>query len=219
MKTVLVFVGLFLLAPAVAQQQYETQPSGIIYGRVIGRDGKPAKGITLVASPLGVALGTRLPRTRSNDAGEYRFESLPWWGRYGVDAEDDDAGYSVFSSGAGRNDPPEVKLTPQQREARLNVYLPPKAGFVHIHLTDRRTGNVISGMSISLMSMEEPETLLFEMSCPSNHVVLVPPDKDIRLHVTSAGFHEWEESVGRGKPLRLTSGTQLTLDVQLDPIE
>lgn len=74
-------------------------------------------------------------------------------------------------------------------------------------------------MSISLMSMEEPETLLFDMSCPSNHVVLVPPDKNILVHVTSAGFYEWEESVGRGKPLHLTSGTQSKLDVQLEPTE
>jgi len=70
-----------------------------------------------------------------------------------------------------------------------------------------------------VMSMEPPETLLFDMSCPSNHVLLVPPGKNILLHVASLGFHEWEESVVGGKALHLTSGTHLTLDVQLEPAE
>jgi hypothetical protein len=109
-KLILVFLGLCLLADAVAQQQGETPPNGTIYGSVIGEDGKPAKGIALVAGPLGVGLGTRLPSTKSNDAGEYRFSNLPWWGRYSVYAEDDDAGYSPFSTGLGDNDPSEVEL-------------------------------------------------------------------------------------------------------------
>jgi hypothetical protein len=67
------------------------------------------------------------------------------------------------------------------------------------------------------MSMENPESPLFTMSCYSNHVILVPPDKNLLLHVTSDGFREWDESVGRGKPLHLSSGTRLTLAVQLEP--
>ena len=87
MKGIIPSVALLLLCTSVAQQQ--PQPNGVIYGAVIAQDGKPAKGIDLVASPLGVGLGTILPRTRSNDAGQYRFDNLPWWGRYRVDAEDE----------------------------------------------------------------------------------------------------------------------------------
>jgi hypothetical protein len=218
-KLILLFLRLFLLAAAVAQQQGETPPNGTIYGSVIGQDGKPAKGITLVAGPLGVGLGARLPSTKSNDAGEYRFSNLPWWGRYSVYAEDDDGGYSPFSTGLGDNDPSEVELTPEHREAEQRVVLPPKAGFLHIHLTSRKTGATISGMRVSLAAFENPEKQLFSMSCYSNHVVLVQPDKNLLLHVTSDGFREWDESAGRGKPLRLSSGTQLTLDIQLEPLD
>jgi hypothetical protein len=134
-----------------------------------------------------------------------------------VYADDDDAGYSPYSTGPGRNEPPEVKLTPQHREAQLKVYLPPKAGFLHIHLTNRRTGSLISEMAISVMSLEKPNSLLYSMSCYSNHVVLLPPEKDVLLHVTSKGFKEWDESVGVGKHLRLNSGARSTLDIQLEP--
>ena len=144
-KTTFVFVGFMLLAAAVAQQHDEPRPNWVIYGIALGQDGQPTKGIGLTASPLGVGLAAVLPHVRTNDAGEYRFANIPWWGKYTVYAEDEDAGYSIFSTGAGRSEPSEVELTPEHREAELKVYLPPRAGFVQIHLTNRRTGGGISG--------------------------------------------------------------------------
>lgn len=219
MKASLVFVALALFAAVVAKQQRESDANGVIHGSVIGQDGKPAKGIGLEALRLGVPLAGRLPFTRTNDVGEYRFEKIPWWGKYSVRAEDDDAGYSIFSTGEGRNEPPEVELTPEHPEAAMKVYLPPKAGFLHIRLTNRRTGAGISGMLVALALMESPEQQLFSISCYSNHVVLIPPEKNLLLHVTSVGYREWDGSVGSGKPLHLASGARLTLDIQLDPID
>ena len=220
MKTIFVFVGLVLLATGLGAKHEEPRPNGVIYGTVIGPDGQPAKAIGLTAHPLGVALAAVLPRTGTNEKGEYRFQNVPWWGRYTVYAEDEDKGYSSFSTGpSGDTNPPEVAITPEHREAELNVQLPPRAGFVQIRLTNRRTGDAISAMRIVLMPLEKPDSPLFRMSCYSNHVVLVPPDKNLLLHVTSDGFREWDESVEGGKPLNLPSGTRLTLSVQLDPAD
>src|SRR6267378_3907814 len=178
MKTTLVFVGFLLLATAVAQQHDKPHLKGVIYGIAIGQDGQPAKGIGLTACPLGVPLGAKLPHVKSTDKGEYRFENLPWWGRYTVYAEDEDAGYSSFSTlPAGDSHLSEVELSPEHREAELKFYLPPKAGFLQVHLTNRRTGVGISEMEVSVMTMENPESPLFTMSCYANHVILVPPDK------------------------------------------
>ncbi|SRR5216683_5049975 len=218
MKTPFVFVGFLLLATAVAQQHDEPRPKGVIYGIAVGQDGQPAREIGLTADPLGVALGAVLPHVKTNDKGEYRFENLPWWGRYTVYAEDEDAGYSIFSTGpAGDSHPSEVEVTPEHPEAEFKVNLPPKASFLQIHLTNRRTGNAISSMRIALMSAANPISPLFTMSCFSKQVVLIPPETNLLLHVTSDGFREWDESTGRGKPIHLASGSRLTLDIQLEP--
>ena len=218
MKTTCVFLGFLLLTTAMAQQNGESRPNGVIYGVAIGQDGQPAKGIGLTASPVGVGLGAMLPHVKTNDKGEFRFENLPWWGRYTVYADDEKAGNSDFSTGpAGDSHPSEVEIAPEHREAEFKVYLPPKAGFLHIHLTNRRTGNAIPAMRIALMSAANPVSPLFRMSSSSTQVVLIPPEKNLLVHVTSDGFHEWDESTGKGKPIRLASGDQLTLDVQLEP--
>ena len=219
MKAILVFVGLSLFATVVGQKQRESNASGVIFGTVVGQDGKPAKGIGLDAWPLGVGLAAKLPHTTTNDVGEYRFDQIPWWGKYSVHAEDDDAGYSLFSTGEERAEPHDVELTPEHPEAEMKVYLPPKAGFLQIRLTNRRTGAGIPGMRVALMPMESPEQQVFSVSCYSNRVILIPPDKNLLLHVTSDRYREWDESAGRGKPLQLASGARITLDIQLDPVD
>jgi len=219
-KTILVFIGFLVLVTASAQQKDEPLRKGVIHGIAIGQDGLPEKRIGLTAEPLGVALGAMLPHTRTNDAGEYRFESVPWWGRYTVYGDDENEGYSSFSTGpAGDSSPPEVQITPEHPEGEMRVLLPPRAGFIQVHLTNQKTGAGISGMRIALMPTESPTSPLFTMSCYANKVVLIPPDKNLLLHISSDGFHEWNESIGQGKPIRLASGARLKIDVQLEPTE
>ena len=124
-----------------------------------------------------------------------------------------------FSTGAGRSEPSKVEPTPEHPKAELKVYLPPKAGFVEIHLTNQKTGAPISAMQVALMSTEKPTSPFFSESCYSNKVILIPPDKSLLLHISSDGFHEWNESVGKGKLIHLASGARLKLDVQLEPLQ
>jgi hypothetical protein len=50
-------------------------------------------------------------------------------------------------------------------------------------------------MATAVMPMENPDSPLFTMSCHSNHLILLPPDKSLLLHVTSDGYREWDESL------------------------
>lgn len=177
----------------------------------------PANSLTLTAIPLGVVLGMALPCTKTTETGFYHFEHLPL-GRYAVYADDKEAGYSVFSTGAGgAGYPPEVELTDGHVEAELNVHLPPPAGFLLFHLTNRSTGAPISGIGVTVMSQGVTPKIIFSGSFDSTEAILVPSDLDLLLHVTSSGFQEWEESVGAGKPIHIAPAGHLTLDVRLQP--
>ncbi len=216
---VCVFVVL-LITSAAAQLVAPTSSKGAIYGVVVTRDGQRAKGINLTAYPLGVfVLAGILPTTRTNDVGEYRFENLDF-GRYNVYADDEEAGYSIASNGPlGDRYPRETEISQQHSEAEFLVYLPPKAGFLEIHLTNEQTGDSISSMRLSLIRAANPDSLLFRISCYSRQVILVPPDKALLLHVSSDGFREWSESRGQGKAIQIQSGARLVLNVQLEPSE
>jgi hypothetical protein len=203
----------------MAKQYEQVRAHGVIRGTVISHDGQLARNVGLEACPLGVALGAILPRTRTNEKGEYRFEVVPWWGRYTVYAEDEEAGYSFYSSDArGRGKPPEVELSKEHPEAELNVRLPAPAGFLLLHLTNGKTGDEIPGVQITVMAAEGTPSFLFSQSCAANRAILIPPDKDVLLHVTAPGFQEWDQSIRSGKALRMASGSRTKLEVHLDAL-
>jgi hypothetical protein len=218
MKSKIGLACLLMLTAGLGQEHNDSRPNGTIFGIVVGADGQAAKALRLQAMPLGVALGAVLPSATTNERGEYRFVDLPWWGKYTVCANDEEAGYSTFVTGCfGQSKPAEVEITAERREAELRVFLPPKAAFLKVNLTNRRTGAAIVGMRVVVMTSSNPPSVIYSTSCFSNKVVLLPPDKDVFIHVTSDGFIEWNDSVGTGKPLRLASGARRTLDVQLEP--
>ena len=174
-------LGLVLLVAVLglAQQHELPAANGVIYGAVISEGGKPAKGLALTATPWGTAVNGGLPRTRTNNAGEYRFNKLPRWGRYIVYADDEKVGYSRTSTGPiGDTHPTEIEITPEHPEAEFNLYLPPKAGFIRIHLTNRTTGSTIRQMmTVWVSPMEKLAPGVFSMSCYSDRVILVPPSQ------------------------------------------
>lgn len=208
MKKLLVFGVLVFLSATAAQNEVRSPNRGVIYGTVLTQEGIPAKGLMLNAHPLGVMLAMPLPWAKTSDTGAYRFEHLPL-GRYTVYAEDKEAGYSSFSTGAGGTPghPPEVELSAEHPEAEFTVHLPPPAGFVLFHLTNRRTGATIAGVQVTVMSGDVHPKPIFGGGFGSTEPLLVPSDLDLLLHVTSWGFREWEHNMERANTFALHRGT------------
>lgn len=114
----------------------DPQCKGVIKGVAIGQDGQPATGIELVVWPTdGRDFAYIFPTTKTNPAGEYRFDVHLCPGRYAVSPEDDKAGYPIWSIYLyrvlyGGSEPPEVNLTAERPEVELRVILPPKPGLL-----------------------------------------------------------------------------------------
>jgi hypothetical protein len=200
-----------LVTPGKAKQKKLEPNKGVIYGTVVSQNGQPGKRLWLMAEPMH---GGQWPGTSSNDRGEYRFQGLAW-GKYRVYVVDDDSGYRGDLVKEG-DEPSEVEISPEHRQAEYRVVLPSKAGFLQIHLTNRKTGAAIPWMNVSVAPTEDPQHP-FDSSRDSSLVILVPPDENLLLHVTAEGFGEWDQSAGTGKLIFVPSGTQLTLAVELEP--
>jgi len=72
-------------------------------------------------------------------------------------------------------------------------------------------------MQVKVMSNETPLRRLFSMGCSSGDPVLIPPDTDVRVHITSSGFHEWDANAGSGKLIRLHSSGHVDREMRLVP--
>lgn len=217
MRILCILACVLSVSPALAQSEGAAPNRGVIYGTATAQDGTPAKGLILNAEPLGVILGMALPWTKTNYRGAFRFENLPL-GRYTVFAEDKKQGYSFFSTGpSGPGHIQQVNLTSEHPEAEFNLRLPPKAGFLILYIKNERNDAAISGVEVTVMLAEKPSKPIFSGGFSSTEPVLVPSDRNLLLHVTSWGFREWDQSVGKGKPIRIAPGDRLALDVQLEP--
>jgi hypothetical protein len=196
---------------------------GVIYGTVLDQNGSPIR-IVLVAEPLdspGGLSGGPISAV-SHEDGRYRFEHLPIFGnrtRYVVHAMDPKAGYPITGLEGSNDNSSKVDatLTPGRPEEEFNLHLPPKAGFLHVHLTDQKTGSSILMMRVTVSTATEPRKFFFSEFTHSDKTVLLPPDKDLFLEIAAEGHQNWSGSAYQGNPIHVPSGTHLTLDVDLQP--
>jgi hypothetical protein len=117
---------------------------------------------------------------------------------------------------------PQARITENHLEAQSNVLAPPKPGILVVHLTNSVTKAKIPGIEVELRVTRkrtvQPSCEDSASSTCGDDSFLVPPGQDVKLHVTSKGFHEWEETLGRGKIIHLAAGQVMTIDVELVPL-
>jgi hypothetical protein len=217
-------IAAFLLTLSAFGQRGMQGPhcTGVIHGTVLLQGGRTASGLDVNLYPIGVDLDYVLPHMKTDEAGGYSFDHVcP--GKYTVLPADGDAGYSdsdYYFLYARR--PSTVKITKRSPNANLIVNLPPKAAQLRVRLANSKTKAKIEDYAVKLTVTKarttEPQCGGSDGgSCGSESPILVPPDQDVFVHITSDGFHEWRESVGSGKRIHVPSGEILTIDAELEP--
>jgi len=231
MNTLLIVLPLIFAMPTFSQnparetQKNQTSCKGVVHGSVLSRDGKPWSGVNLILEPVG-DYDYLLPRVRTDKQGQYRFEDV-CDGKWSVFVEDKEAGYphsgrliNYFLYGVLS---PQVEVTDKKLEAQFDLSVPPKPGRLRVRVTANNDGAKATNVEVRLYVSRKRWT---QLSCGDSEsplcegdYFLVPPDQEVRLHITSRGFHEWSGTSGRGKTIRVASGEVLTIDAGLDPIQ
>ena len=227
MKKTLLSIVLVLAVWAPAQQQHEAiideNSTGAIHGILLGEDGRPAADIVItvikdITGPAALPIWER--RVKTDKTGKYRFEHLGI-GKYELFVCDEKAGYCVLPSGPGPNElsrfAVKVELTADRPESEARVHLPPKPGFLDLHVTNKEDGMPVSPIQIELSRADDPRIALYKGSFAKKlDVFMIPSDKDLLLYLSSPGFREWPDNAG--KRIHLSSGEKLNLDIQLTPL-
>jgi hypothetical protein len=221
MKIFIRIASLLVAFPAFGQHGMQgPRCTGVVHGTVFLQGERPANGLDVDLYPIGVGLGYVLPHMKTDEAGGYSFEHVcP--GKYTVLADDAEAGYKgsddYFLFGRRTS---AAKITKRNPNANLIVNLPPKAAQLRVRLTSKTKAIQEFDVKLSVTPARTAEYRcggLDRTSCGSESPILVPPDQDVFVHITSDGFHEWKESVGRGKLIHAPSGEILTIEAELDP--
>lgn len=151
-------LGKLLLANAPAES------SGFIEGTVAYEDGRPVKGATVTAMPLGVPLATLIPQAETDEKGHFSIRPL-WLVRYAVGAKKEDKNYAdttmqFYSDGAFQT----VTLTDDHPTATIAIRLGPKAGVLMGTVADAVTGAPLMPC-VELIRALEPKNFLWGGEC------------------------------------------------------
>jgi hypothetical protein len=188
------------------------QSRGSISGTVQDETGKPVSEAKVRADPMDrQPVGSAVRYVQTDAEGHFRIDHLDW-GKYKVFAEKEEAGYpdtywSFYSDDAFL----VATLTPLAPVADIRISLGPKAGVIKGVVRDSITGAPLNA-GFKLTRATDPKKWI-STSVSSDYRVLLPPSTDVLLEVSAPGFKTWTLSA----PLRLQAGTEMHLDIPLEP--
>ena len=144
-------------------------------------------------------------------AGHFQMDRLAW-GKYKVFAENEAVGYPDMRWSFYSNDIfPTVVITPAAPTAKLQIPLGPKAGALKGSITNAVTGAPVNA-GFKLSRAIDPNKWI-STSVPPKYRVLLPPATDVLLEASAPGFRTWTP----GHAVRLQPGSEMTLDIRLEP--
>jgi Carboxypeptidase regulatory-like domain len=195
------------------------QESGTIRGAVVDDVGKPVVTAQVIVDPADGrprSNGVRLVET--DGSGRFSMGNLAM-GTYKVFAKKDSAGYPDTSFAFYSNHMfTTATLTSGAPEVDLILKVGPAASMLTGLVTDAE-GHPINATFLLRRASDRDNWI--SMSQRPEYRILVPPSTDVLLEVSAPGCKTWyyggpADALGRS-PIRLESGKQMKLDVQLHP--
>jgi hypothetical protein len=193
----------------MAFAQSSVDAIGSLCGRVLDEKGTPASNIHVIAMGMNPGgYSGAYPGTRTDASGHYCIEGLQL-GEYVLTADDKRLGYPQRRTGffSWHTPDPRVTLTAQVLTAHLDWQIEFRAGFLRIHLPAAHTANDRVPMKFELVVRSRPRLGLMSVTTFSDVItVLLPPDEDVLLTVTSPDHLRCPDDGSEGRLPHLHSG-------------
>lgn len=200
--------------------QSSAQEPGSVQGAVLDEEGKSVVAAHVQVEPLGKVLSSPVRETETDKTGHFLIDNLQL-GSYKTFAMKESAGYpdtafafysnQVFST---------VTLTTNAPKVDLMLKIGPPSGVVNGLVTNAITQELVSA-SFLLRRASDFENWI-SLSQRPQYRVLLPPNTDVLLEVSAAGYktlYYGGPSDPLGRPaIRLNSGQEMKLDIQLQPV-
>ncbi len=212
------FSAAFVVASSLgvhAQTAVSGHADGRITGTVLGQAGQPIAGAYVMAvESLHQSLDNP-PSAKSDSTGEFQISGLPLH-NYHVYASKPQEGYPDADPAYDEENQSAIALSPDQPSASIVISIR-KAGIVRLDVTDKATGKSVRGrykLSVPRRWETQGEIL---------NPLLIHPSTDVILEVSAKGYKTWfysdASNASQPLPLRLASGEQKFLKVELEPEE
>ena len=207
---------LLLALPLVGQV---SKHKGTIRGTVLDHTGKPVAAAIVKATYSGSFDGI-VPKAKTDTSGRFVIEHLPS-GAYFVTASKEEDDYPDESNAfyTGLNGCPEtVVLDANHRQQSVTVHLGRKAGAIVGKVADAESGEPVEPC-VEFRRKDNPSIAWSGAGLlKSTFHLLVPADTDFTMVVWQRGYEPWfyRDDSG-GASLRVDSGKQLKLEIQMKP--
>jgi hypothetical protein len=195
------------------------QTDGTITGRVVDETGKPLAGAKVHVAEKKPLYGSRVLQFHETDTDGKFVISHVAWGTYVVMAGKENAGYADTTGAFYSNlDVPTVDVYPLSPTANVTVRLGPKAGVLHVAVTDALTGKVVRNADITLRRADNPRFFIKESADLKD--ILIPSITAVTIRIEAQGYEPWPPSDGSKElgEIRLKSQEILNLEVKLQPL-
>ena len=192
---------------------------GAICGTLLNEHGKPSAYTGVTARYIGPHSGP-YPVGNTDASGHYCITGVSF-GEYVVYASDEKKGYPDLDTQFYAPWPPKprVTLSAANSTERVDVRIPYRAGFLGIHLTESGSGKPLEAMSVSLVLRSDPEHRYMHISTSSDQDLLIPPNEDLYVNVTSPGFSTWPNGGSKGMLLSFLPGQRHALRISIRKLE
>jgi hypothetical protein len=205
----------FLLGWSIADKPQMPPQRGSICGYVQDENAQPAADTLLIAMYVGAHSGP-MPAVKTDSQGNYCVQNLSL-GEYQISAHDEDKGYPDLSGLFFAKYAPEriVSLSPAAPNGHVDVHIPYKAAFLSLLVIDSETGKPLIRASAKLAVRTDPDHRWMSTGMKPDRSILIPPNEDVILNVTSPGYGTWPDDGSKGMLVNLLSGDRQTIKVLL----